>query len=77
MDELVSSVWEHMRSWGTAGRRLYWRPLLSMQVQPGGAARYAEIEALLADSGIDVEQRQPRATPGRTGTTPLRRPIRH
>jgi hypothetical protein len=31
-----------------------------MDVKPGAAARYAEVKALLSDSGLDVEQRQPR-----------------
>lgn len=62
MDELVSAVWDHMKSWGTAGRGLYWRPMLSMNVQPGGAERFAQIQALLADSGLDVHRRERRAT---------------
>ncbi len=62
MDELVSDVWQHMKGWGTAGKGLYWRPTLAMQVEPGAADRYAEIKALMADSGLDVRERQPRAT---------------
>ena len=63
IDEFVSEVWKHMNSWGIAGRGLYWRPTLVMSVKPGGEARYAELEALLADSGLDVRQRRPPATP--------------
>jgi hypothetical protein len=68
MDELVSAVWDHMKSWGKAGKGLYWRPTLSMNVQPGAANRFAEIQALLADSGLDVHQRQrrPAAAPATT-----------
>ncbi len=62
MDELVSNVWQHMKGWGTAGKGLYWRPTLSMDVEPGAADRYAEIKALMADSGLDVRERQLRAT---------------
>jgi hypothetical protein len=51
-----------MKSWGIAGKGLYWRPTLLMEVKPGAADRYAEVKALLADSGLDVHERQPHAT---------------
>ncbi len=59
MDELVSNVWEHMKGWGVAGKGIYWRPTLLMDVKPGAADRYAEIKALLADSGLEVHERRP------------------
>jgi hypothetical protein len=62
MDELVSDVWTHMKGWGVAGKGMYWRPTLVMDVKPGAADRYAEIKALLADSGLEIhERRQPTA----------------
>jgi hypothetical protein len=61
IDELVSAVWDHMKGWGKAGKGLYWRPTLSINVQPGAAARFDEIQALLADSGLDVHRRGSRA----------------
>lgn len=54
VDELVSTVWDRIDSWGTAGRGMYWRPVLMMEVEPGGQRRYAELQALLADSGFDM-----------------------
>jgi hypothetical protein len=30
-----------------------------MDVKPGAADRYAEIKALLADSGLDIHERRP------------------
>ena len=74
MDELVSAVWDHMQMWGKAGKGLYWRPELSMDVKPGAQARYAEIEALLAESGLDVRQRSQRAA--NRPAAPVRRPLR-
>lgn len=70
VDELVSSVWDHIKSWGTAGRGMYWRPMLVFDVAPGGEARYAEFQSLLAGSGMEVKQRtrtaaQPAAQPSR------------
>jgi hypothetical protein len=61
MDEFVSDVWQHMKRWGMAGKNLYWRPTLLMDVKPGAADRYAEVKALLADSGLDVHERRAQA----------------
>ena len=60
IDEFVANVWTHMKGWGTAGKGLYWRPTLMMNVGPGAADRYAEVKSLLADSGLDVRERPPR-----------------
>ena len=60
MDELVADVTEHTKNWGPAGKGMYWKPTLSMEVKPGAADRYAEIKALLDDSGLDVHERQPK-----------------
>ncbi len=72
IDEFVSDVWQHMKGWGIAGKGLYWRPTLVMDVKPGAADRYAEVKALLSDSGLDVHERQPRAAT----QTPPRKPTR-
>jgi hypothetical protein len=58
VDELVSSVWEHMKGWGSAGKGLFWRPMLVVDVKPGAADRYADLAALLSDSGLEIKQRQ-------------------
>ncbi len=57
IEELVSIVWEHIDSWGSAGRGMYWRPILSVEVLPGGEGRFADLQTLLADSGLDVRKR--------------------
>lgn len=59
--ELVESVWDRVETWGAAGRGMYWRPELLMEVEPGGERRYAELKSLLADSGLDVRGRRRRA----------------
>jgi hypothetical protein len=56
VDELVAVVAERVETWGMAGRGMYWRPLLVMEVAPGGEARFAELQALLADSGLDIRR---------------------
>ncbi len=59
VDEFVSQVWDFMKRWGTAGNRAYWRPILSVEVAPGGAQRFADLESLLKGSGLIVERKQP------------------
>ncbi len=56
VDQLISAIWEHMKRWGVAGRGMYWRPVLAVEVAPGAEARYAELKALLEESGVDVER---------------------
>lgn len=65
LDELVSTVWDRIDSWGTAGRGMYWRPKLVMMIEPGGQRRYTELQSLLADSGFDVHGRPRTAKPRR------------
>jgi hypothetical protein len=62
VDELVSGVWDQMKAWGLAGRGMYWKPTLVIEVAPGGEARYAELQQLLAGSGMEVKQRATTAT---------------
>ncbi|MCR4412939.1 MAG: hypothetical protein NUV77_11020 [Thermoguttaceae bacterium] len=56
IDQLISAVWEHIKRWGVAGRGMYWRPVLAVDVAPGAEARYAELKTLLEESGVDVER---------------------
>jgi hypothetical protein len=72
MDEFVSGVWQHMKAWGKAGKGLYWRPTLLVEVKPGAADRYAEVKSLLEDSGLDVHER----VPPTTAQPPARKPFR-
>ncbi len=34
---------------------MYWRPQLAVDVAPGGEARYADLQTLLTDSGLEVK----------------------
>jgi hypothetical protein len=60
VDAFVVNVWKHTKAWGIAGKGMFWKPTLVMDVAPGGDSRFAEIQALLADSGIDVRRRNAR-----------------
>jgi hypothetical protein len=57
VDELVSKIWKRMENWGIAGSRMYWKPVLQVQVGKGAEARFAELVELLSDSGIVVERK--------------------
>ncbi len=57
VDNLVTAVWAHSKTWGYAGRGLTWHPTLSVQVAPGGEQRFAELQQLMAGSGLEVSQR--------------------
>ena len=57
IDDFVSAVWEHMKSWGIAGRGMYWRPILRIEVTPDAEFRFEELKTLLDDSGLIVERK--------------------
>ena len=70
VDEFVASVWQAMKSWGTAGRGLYWKPVLVFDVTPDARQRYSELQSLLSESGLEVRERQTQAA---TAPRPARR----
>jgi hypothetical protein len=57
MQPFVSGIWTHMERWGMAVAGGYWKPKLLVTVFPGAETRFWELQALLADSGLDVERR--------------------
>ncbi|EAQ79822.1 hypothetical protein [Blastopirellula marina] len=56
IDEFVSQVWSRIEDWGIAGRGIYWKPTLKVDVQPGAQQRFEELAALLNGSGLEVER---------------------
>jgi len=56
VDELVSNVWDYMKRWGSAGNGMHWRPALTFHVAPDAQSRYADLEALLDQSGLMVRR---------------------
>ncbi|MBN2023322.1 MAG: hypothetical protein JW809_11085 [Pirellulales bacterium] len=58
IDRFVSAVWDYTDTWGIAGERMYWRPVLNVYVAPGAAARYDDLINLLDGSGLVVERKQ-------------------
>jgi hypothetical protein len=57
MDDFISAVWDHTETWGIAGDRMYWRPILHVYVAPGAESRYDDIEALLHNSGLLMKRK--------------------
>jgi hypothetical protein len=57
VDQLVSAVRGYTKTWGMAGRSMYWKPQLVLEVKPSADSRAADLQALLADSGLDVTRR--------------------
>jgi hypothetical protein len=58
IDHLVAAVRSHTKNWGIAGHGMYWKPQLLLQVNPNGEARAQDLQALLANSGLDVKRKQ-------------------
>jgi hypothetical protein len=52
--ELKDAVWTIMKEWGNAPAGFYWRPVLRTQVTFRGAARFAQLDTLLQDSGFEM-----------------------
>ena len=55
-DQLVQAIWEFQESWGSAGEQEYWRPILRVQVLPGGEQRLSELKIHLKNSGLVIEE---------------------
>jgi hypothetical protein len=56
INDLTSKVWTHMEGWGIAGRNAYWKPEIRIEVAPRGEQRFREIEALMQNSGFEIQK---------------------
>lgn len=54
IDHLVQLIDQRIEGWASAGRGLYWKPVLHVQVLPGGEARFEQLQTLLYGSGMEV-----------------------
>lgn len=57
IEAFISAIWEHMETWGIAGRGMYWRPILNVYVAPGAEQRFADLQMLLEGSGVKIVRR--------------------
>jgi hypothetical protein len=58
VDRLVAAVRGYTRSWGIAGRGMYWKPQLLLEPTASGEGRADDLQVLLADSGFDVKRKR-------------------
>jgi hypothetical protein len=58
IDKFMAAVWEHMDSWGMAGKGMYWKPILNVYVTPGAESQFEDMETLLQGSGLTIERKQ-------------------
>jgi hypothetical protein len=58
MDEFISAIWTHMRSWGIAGKAMYWRPVLEVHVAADAGQRCRDLETLLEGSGLSIQRKE-------------------
>ncbi|MFM1904625.1 MAG: hypothetical protein RLZZ440_2525 [Planctomycetota bacterium] len=56
VDPLVRAVHATVGEWGMAGDRMYWKPELVLSATADGTSRRDDLEALLADSGLDTRR---------------------
>jgi hypothetical protein len=59
-----------IKDWGMAGRGLYWRPVLDINVGPDGERHAADIARLLKNSGIELRTQSAVAAQNQGTTTP-------
>ena len=57
VDQLVAAVRTHTQSWGLAGKSMYWKPQLLLDVKQNAQSRAADLQVLMADSGLDVKRK--------------------
>jgi hypothetical protein len=59
VDQFVAALRTRISSWGLAPLGGYWKPQLIADVAPDAQPQYALLEALLEDSGIDLQRNVP------------------
>ena len=56
MDEFAEHVRKHVEDWGSPPPNGYWKPMLFVQVGPGGESAFAELQSLLTNSGFEIRR---------------------
>ncbi|MCA9240530.1 MAG: hypothetical protein KDA37_10035, partial [Planctomycetales bacterium] len=54
LSDVASAIKGQIKSWGLAGRGLYWRPVINLEVRPGGQHNAQQIYNAMRNSGVDV-----------------------
>ncbi len=56
LEEFSNAIRTHVKSWGIAGKGLYWRPVLELNVGPDGQQRAMEFARLMKNSGLELRR---------------------
>ncbi len=56
IEQFVAAIWQYMETWGTAGRGMYWKPVLNIYSEAEATDRATELEQLLRGSGLEVNR---------------------
>lgn len=59
IDAFVAAVQREMKSWGLAVQNGYWKPVLQVEVAPDAEGHFADLQMALANSGFEVQRKQP------------------
>jgi hypothetical protein len=54
IDQFVSTLWDHIATWGIAGKGMYWRPVVELYVAPDAAWRADQLKKLFDGSGLEL-----------------------
>jgi hypothetical protein len=73
-DEFVAAVWDEIKTWGIAGKGMYWRPVLSFEVHGAGDRRYEDLHRLLDGSGFEMRRKPTAVAKRRPVGMPMQRP---
>lgn len=58
IDEFIASLHTYMQTWGLSVVGGQWKPELSVEIKPGGGARFRELRTVLQGSGVGVQVRR-------------------
>jgi hypothetical protein len=59
----IEAMRKHVTGWGFAGDGLFWRPVVYLNIAPGGEQRAQELAALLKNSGLEMQIASPTNAP--------------
>lgn len=54
LSQVAGAIKGQIKSWGLAGKGLYWRPVIKLEVRPGGQQHAQQIYNAMQSSGVDV-----------------------
>jgi hypothetical protein len=59
VNHFVTAIQNEIKGWGLAVADGYWKPILQMEVTPGGERHFENLQTALSGSGFGVERKNP------------------